>query len=234
MPNSPTNGRSRSQHSGATERAITIASGVLLLTPVLRKRSIISWTVAAAGGALIYDGISGTCAVSHSLGLSPDSPASQRIHESITINKGAAELYALWRKPDTVARLMRPWADVNIVGENHLRWSIPLPVGSAISGEAVMLDDRPNKMVHWSTMPDDRLQINEWFHLNPAPQNRGTEVTLEYLVDFSRVPGGRTVRAISSFFDQAPHMIIGKLLHNFKALAETGEIPAHERHSSAR
>jgi uncharacterized membrane protein len=234
MPNSSSNGRSRSQNSGATERAITIASGALLLAPVIRKRSIISWTAAAAGGALIYDGVSGTCAVSHTLGLSPNSPASQRIHQSITIGKDAAELYTLWRKPDTIVRLMRPWADIEIQGENHIRWSIPLPIGPAVSGEAVMVKDRPNELVHWSTMPDDGLQINEWFHLDPAPQNRGTEVTLEYLVDFSRVPGGRAVRAISSFFDKAPHMIIGKVLHNFKSLAETGEIPTLERNPSAR
>jgi uncharacterized membrane protein len=235
MPNSQSNGRSRTtQQSGSTERAITIASGALLLAPVLRKRSVISWTAAAAGGALIYDGVSGTCAVSHKLGLSAGSPATQRIHQSITIGKDASEVYALWRNPDTMTRLTRPWADVEMAGENHIRWSIPLPVGPPISGEAVMVDERPNEMVHWATMPDDGLQINEWFRLNPAPQGRGTEVTLEYLVDFSRVPGGRAIRAISSFFEKTPRMVIGKLLHNFKALAETGEMPTLERNSSAR
>jgi uncharacterized membrane protein len=235
MPNPHSNGRSRpTQQSGTTERAITIASGALLLAPVLRKRSIISWTAAAAGGALIYDGVSGTCAVSHKLGLSAGSPTSQRIHQTITIGKDAAELYALWRNPDTMTRLMRPWADISSAGENHIRWSIPLPIGPAITGEAIMIEERPNEMVHWSTMPDDGLQINEWFHLSPAPQDRGTEVTLEYLVDFSRIRGGRTIRAISSFFEKTPRIIIGKVLHNFKALAETGEIPTLERNSSAR
>jgi uncharacterized membrane protein len=235
MPNSRANGRSETvQRSGSAERAITIASGALLLAPVLRKRSIISWTAAAAGGALIYDGVSGSCAVSHKLGLSAGSPASQRVHQSITIGKDAMELYTLWRNPDTMLRLMRPYADITASGENHVRWSIPLPFGPSISGEAVMVDERPGEMVHWSTMPDDGLQINEWFRLKPAPQNRGTEVTLEYIVDFSRLTGGRTVRAISSFFDKVPHVIIGKILHNFKALAESGEIPTLERNSSAR
>lgn len=235
MPNSRSNGKpEENPRSGSAERAITIASGALLLAPVLRKRSIISWTAAAAGGALIYDGVSGACAVSHKLGLSPDSPATQRVHQSITIGKDAAELYALWRNPDTFTRLMRPYADITATGENHLRWSIPLPIGPPISGDAVMVEEHPNEMVHWSTMPDDALQINEWFRLSPAPQNRGTEVTLEYLVDFSRVPGGRAIRAISSFFDKTPRIIIGKILHSFKALAETGEIPTLERNPSAR
>jgi uncharacterized membrane protein len=95
---------------------------------VLRKRSIISWTAAAAGGALIYDGVSGSCAVSHKLGLSPESPATQRVHQSITIGKDASAVYVLWRNPDTFTRLMRPYADVTAAGENHIRWSIPLPV----------------------------------------------------------------------------------------------------------
>lgn len=235
MPNSHSNGKPEpTQRSGNAERAITIASGALLLAPVLRKRSIISWTAAAAGGALIYDGVSGACTVSHSLGLSSGSPSSQRIHQSITIGKDAAELYTLWRNPDTMIRLMRPWADIDIAGENHIRWSIPLPIGPAITGEAIMIEDRENEMVHWSTMPGEGLQVNEWFHLSPAPQDLGTEVTLEYLIDFSGVRGGRTIRAISSFFDKTPRIIIGKLLHNFKALAETGEIPTLERNPSAR
>jgi uncharacterized membrane protein len=97
-----------------------------------------------------------------------------------------------------------------------------------------MVEDRPGELVRWCTMPDAGLQIDERFSLSPAPQNRGTEVTLEYLVDFSRVPGGRAVRVLSSFFDKAHRMILGKVLHSFKALAETGEIPTLERNSSAR
>ena len=235
MPNSRFTEKAHdAQRSGTAERAITIASGALLLAPVLRKRSIISWAASTAGGALIYDGVSGSCFVTHTLGLSPDSPASQRVRQSITIGKDAMELYMLWRNTDTFTRLMRPFADITASGENHVRWSISLPAGQAFEGEAVMIEERPGELVHWSTMPDAGLQINEWFRLKPAPQNRGTEVSLEYLVDFSRIPGGRTLRAITSFFHKAPRMILGKMLHNFKALAETGEIPTLERNPSGR
>lgn len=222
------------QRSGTAERAITIASGALLLAPVLRKRSVISWTAAAAGGALLYDGISGSCAVSHRLGLGSSSPTQQRVRQSITIGKDPAELQRLWRNPDTFTRLMEPFAEISAAGENHVRWSIPLPMGQSISGEAVMIEERPGELVHWSTTPDERLQINEWFRLRQAPQDRGTEATLEYLVDFSRVPAGGMLRAITSFFDKPAHMVLGKILHNFKALAETGEIPTLERNPSGR
>lgn len=134
------------------------------------------------------------------------------------------ELYRLWRNPATFTRLMRPFAKVTPDGENHVQWSIPLPMGQSISGEAVMIETWPGEMVHWATMPDDGLQINEWFRLKPVPQGRGTEVTLEYLVDFSRVPAGGTLRAISAFFDKAALVLVGKLLHNFKSLAETGHV----------
>ena len=174
MENSPaTQDRPRANHkSGTAERAITIASGALLLAPVLRKRSIISWAAATAGGALIYDGVSGSCLVSHKLGLSPDSPRTQQLKQSITIGKDASELYNLWRKPDTFTMLMRPFADVEPVGENHVKWSIAMPVGGKLHGEAIMVEDRPGELVHWSTMPDAGLRIDEWFRLKPAPQNR--------------------------------------------------------------
>jgi uncharacterized membrane protein len=239
MPNSHTVEHSHenshaNQRSGTAERAITIASGALLLAPVLRKRSIISWTAAAAGGALLYDGISGSGAVSHTLGLSSGSASTRRLRKSITIGKSAAELFTLWRNPDTFTRLADRYADVSIIGENHVRWSVPLPAGQSLEGEAFMVEERPNELVHWSTLPDARLQVDEWFRLNPAPQNRGTVVTLEYEVDFSRLPGGRTLRAATTWFDTAPRVMIGKLLHNFKALAETGEIPTLERNPSGR
>lgn len=227
-------GSSTSQRSGTAERAITIASGALLLAPVFRKRSIISWAAATAGGALIYDGVSGSCAVSHKLGLSPDSPRTQRLKHSITIGKDSTELYNLWRKPDTFTMLMRPFADVEPIGENHVKWSIAMPMGQKLRGEAIMVENRPGEMVHWSTLPDAGLRIDEWFRLKPAPQNRGTEVSLEYLVDFARVPGGGMLRAITSFFGKSPCMLLSKVLHNFKSLAETGEVPTLERNPSGR
>ena len=234
MSNSRINEHSHAERSGTAERAITIASGALLLAPVLRKRSVISWAAATAGGALLYDGISGSCAVSHTLGLSPGAPATRRLRQSITIGKDAAAIYALWRNPDTFTRLARPFADITLIGENHVRWAIPMPMGQTLHGEAVMIEERPNQMIHWCTMPDAALQVDEWFRLSPAPQERGTEVTLEYLVDFSHIPGGRTLRAITSFFDKAPRALMSKALHNFKALAETGEIPTLERNPSGR
>ena len=229
------NGQSRGKpKSGTAERAITIASGALLLAPVFRKRSIISWAAATAGGALIYDGISGSCAVSHKLGLSPDSPTTHTLYHSITIGRDASELFNLWRKPDTFTMLMRPFADVEPIGENHVKWCIAMPMGQKLRGEAVMMEERPAEMVHWSTMPDAALRIDEWFRLKPAPQNRGTEVSLEYFVDFSRVPGGGMLRAAASFFGKSPRLLLSKVLHNFKSLAETGEVPTLERNPSGR
>ena len=68
----------------------------------------------------------------------------------------------------------------------------------------------------------------------PAPQDRGTEATLAYEVDLSNVPAGAALRALTSFFEGAVHTAIRKVLHNFKSLAETGEIPTLERNPSAR
>ena len=210
------------RRSGTAERAITVASGALMFAPLLRKRTAMSWTAAAAGGALIVDGLSGACLLSHKLGLSAGSPTTQHLKRSITIAKDAADLYALWRNPDTFKRLARPYADVQAEGKNHVRWCIPLPMGQELHGEALMVEERPDEMVHWSTPPDASLQIDEWMRLRPAPRNRGTEMTLQYKIDFSRVPGAPTLRAISSFFRKPARLLLGKVLDDFKDLAETG------------
>ncbi len=221
-------------HSKAApaERAISVTSGALLMLPVVGKRSALRWTAAAAGGALIYYGLSGANVASH---LVPAGPAatSHTTRQSITIAKPAAELFAMWRNPDVLGRVKPSFADLNAFGADHLRWTFHLPVGS-LEIEAILVEERPGELVHWRSTSASVLQVDERMRFKPAPRRLGTEATLEYQIDFSRVPAGRTLRAIADFFAGAPQIALRRILEKFKSLAETGEIPTLERNSSAR
>jgi uncharacterized membrane protein len=221
-------------HSKAApaERAISVTSGALLLLPVVGKRSALRWTAAAAGGALIYYGLSGAHVASHLVPVNP-AAAKHTTRQSITIAKPAAELFTMWRNPDVLARVKPRFTELTAFGPDHLRWTINLPVGS-LEIEAILVEERPAELVHWRSTSASTLQVDERMRFRPAPRQMGTEATLEYQIDFSRVPAGRTLRAIADFFDRAPQVTLRKVLENFKSLAETGEIPTLERNPSAR
>lgn len=228
FPASPMANLSRPQQARKVESALSVASGALMILPIIGKRSPWRWTAAITGGALIYHGVDRLRDGSHRARSTVE-----HLSQTITIGKSAAELFALWRNPDVLARVMQPFGEVTIIGTGHLRWELSTPFGS-FDSEAVLVDEQADELVHWQTLPGSDLRVDEYMHFRPAPQGRGTEATLTYDIDFSRVPAGPVFRSITSFLERAPRSAIRKILHNFKSLAETGETATLERNPSGR
>lgn len=224
----------RSSKAGATERAVSVTSGALLMLPIFSKRSALRWTAAAAGGALIYCGMSGTRAATHWTPSHNGVVAKQRFRRSLTINKSAEELFKLWRNTDVLTRVMQPFGELTTIGPDHLRWCLNLRFAPQIEIEALLAEERPNELVHWRTTPISAFQIDEYMRFKPAPNGLGTEATLEYEIDFSHLPAGEMLRSISSFFERGARTAAEKILRNFKSYAETGEVPTLDRNPSAR
>lgn len=214
-------------------RAISIASGALLMVPILKKRSVLSFTAAAAGGAMIYYGASKGSRLPVSTSASSNVATKQTITQSITIGKSASELFALWLNHDVVSKVMHPYGYMTSLGSDHVLSTIELPVGK-LELEALLVEARPNELVHWRTVSESLIQVNERMQFSPAPQGLGTVATLNYEVDFSRLPAGRMLRAISGFFERVPQKMLGRVLENFKSIAETGEIPSDKSSPSVR
>jgi uncharacterized membrane protein len=219
--------------ASTTESAVAVASGALMILPVIGKRSFWRWTAAVTGGALIYKGLTQLPETTNGVTTRTAASPVQHLSKSITIGKSATDLYTLWRNPDVLLRVMEPFGTVTIIGANHLRWSLESPIGKYES-EATLVDDRPGEMVHWRTTPGNALQVDEFMRFKPAPNGLGTEATLSYDVNFSNVPAGPMVRSITSFLDRVPSSAMRKILYNFKSFAETGEIPTLTRNPSAR
>ena len=97
---SPRRNISGSQAS-TTESAVAVASGALMILPVIGKRSFWRWTAAVTGSALIYKGLTDTA---NGVRTRTAAAPVQHLSKSITIGKGPKDLYTLWRKPDVVLR----------------------------------------------------------------------------------------------------------------------------------
>jgi uncharacterized membrane protein len=152
------------------------------------------------------------------------------VERSITIEDVPAdELYRRWRDPETMRRIMAPFADVQPTGDGQTRWSAGHNLGS---WDMRLADDRPGEFMRWEAQGDGALIREASVRFRPAAGNRGTVVVLRASLD---PPGGMLGRIATQMLgNTAPAALASKSLHYFKALVQTGEIPTTERQPAAR
>ncbi len=216
------------------ERIGSAAIGAGLLMPLLKKRSTLSWTAAVVGGALLYRGASGHCGVYSALGISSAGSQPIETRQAVTIGKPADELYALWRQPEAFSRVMQDFARVTPLDQDHARWVVTLPGGHAVEFETEVVEERPGELVRWRTTESSRLQSEASLQFSKAEGDRGTVATLTIHFDSTRLPAGGLLRAAAKAVPSMSRAGVTKVLRNFKALAETGEIPTLAQNASAR
>jgi uncharacterized membrane protein len=152
------------------------------------------------------------------------------VERSITIEDVPAdELYRRWRDPDTMRRIMAPFADVQPTGDGQTRWSAGHNLGS---WDMRLADDHPGKLMRWEAQGEGALIRETSVRFRPAAGNRGTVVVLRASLD---PPGGMLGRIATQMLgNTVPAALASKSLHYFKALVQTGEIPTTERQPAAR
>ncbi|TNC13694.1 hypothetical protein FF100_13080 [Methylobacterium terricola] len=141
----------------------------------------------------------------------------------------ADELYRRWREPETLRRVMAPFAAIESTGDGQTRWTAGHDLGS---WEMRLVEDRPGEILRWEAQGEGALVRDASVHFHPAAGDRGIVVTLRARLD---PPGGMLGRAAARMLGGAlPAALAGKSLHYFKALVQTGEIPTTERQPAAR
>jgi uncharacterized membrane protein len=152
------------------------------------------------------------------------------VERSITIEDVPAdELYRRWRDPETLRRIMAPFADVQPTGDGQTSWSAGHNLGS---WDMRLADDRPGEFMRWEAQGGGALIREASVRFRPATGNRGTVVVLRASLD---PPGGMLGRIATQMLgNTVPAALASKSLHYFKALVQTGEIPTTERQPAAR
>jgi uncharacterized membrane protein len=228
------------------ERAASLILGTGLLLYSAKRLSLRRAPAAIAGGVLLYRGASGHCPAYRALGVDTArrSPArnetSERtsrpepaidVEQSITIARSPAELYALWREPQTLTRVMAGFADVSQSGNGETQWSVRLPLERSVEYTTRVAEEREPELVRWASATEKGPKLAGSLTLKPAPSDWGTEVTLRVTM---QVPGGRLGRALAKTLDPVPKLLAQKALRRFKSLAEVDEIPTLARNPAAR
>jgi uncharacterized membrane protein len=159
------------------------------------------------------------------------------LERSITINRPPDELYAFWRRFETLPQFMNHLEAVEVKDERHSHWVAKGPAGLKAEWDAEIIQDKPGELISWRSVEGSSVDNAGSVRFERATGGRGTvlRVKLAYTP-----PAGSLGTRFARIFGEAPEKQVPVDLMRFKQLMETGEIlrtegqPAGRSKSSSR
>lgn len=210
---------------GAAERWASVLGGGAMIAYALKQRGTASWALGVTGGALALIGVSGYCPVYAAAGLDTTGEAGIEVDRAVTINRGADEIYAYWRRLETLPTIMEHLVSVTVLDDTHSHWVAKAPAGRMVEWDAEVTDDNPNRKIAWRSMPESDVQNEGSVTFDEAPGNRGTvvRVRLRYVP-----PAGIEGAFLAKLMGEEPAIQLEQDLHRLKQMMEAGEVPTTE------
>jgi uncharacterized membrane protein len=206
-----------------------LASGI---RRAVMRRSKVGLLIAAVGGYFLYRGIKGKCAMYRAVGAAPaprafSNPLSRdiEVRKAITIGKPAADLYAFWREPTNLPKIMRHIACVEVIDNCRSRWTVMGPGERPVHWEATLVEDRENQHLAWTISGGASVAHSGSVDFEPAPPGRGTIVRVHLIY---RPTGGALAALFAKLFRREPAQEIHDDLRRFKQFMESGEVATSE------
>jgi uncharacterized membrane protein len=219
---------------GLAERGISVTLGAALIAfAASRRKPFSSLLLAGAGAWLAHRGVTGRCALYDRLDLgTAENDDDERLdagaHEdfsvevAITIARPVAEVYAFWRRLENFPLFMNNIVSVTERGGGQSTWIARGPAGKAWEWESEILEDRPNELLVWRSLPGSEVHHHGAVRFQDAPAGRGTEVRvgIEFLP-----PGGIAGRVVARLARRLPAHQVEEDLRRLKQMMEAGETP---------
>jgi uncharacterized membrane protein len=143
----------------------------------------------------------------------------------VTISAPPEQLYRFWRDFTNLPRFMQRLESVEVRGDRRSRWRARAPGGMVVEWEAEVVDDTPNELIAWRSLPGSRLSHAGVVRFTPAPRGRGTEVAVEMAYT---PPGGALGARMARLVGRAPEQELQEDLRRFKQMMEAGDIVVSE------
>jgi len=220
---------------GDTERLLSLLGGAALGLFGLSRRSLGGLGLAAAGGSLIYRGITGHCSAYQALGVNtaePVGPATSvraghgvKVEESIIINRDAATLWRFWRKLENIGRFMRHLERVEEIDHRRSRWVACAPLGTKFEWQAEIINEKENELIAWRSVDGSEVDTAGSVHFRELPNGRGTEMRVSLKYD---AHAAQLADPIARMLGTSPQQQIHEDLQRFKQVMETGEVATVE------
>ena len=214
---------------GEAERFGSILGGIGLLLAGLARRGGRGVVFGALGASLIQRGMTGHCPMYQRLGMSsaksdrPGVPDNVGIglERSVVINRSREELFAFWRHLPNLARVMRHVERIDLLDEQRSHWEILTPRGRRLSWDALIINEHPNEMLAWESLPGTDVENAGSVRFEPDPHGVGTvvKVKLEY-----NPPGGLLGRMGAMLLGETVGRELEEDLRQFKQFMESEQL----------
>lgn len=206
----------RKKNVGNTDRMISFASGILLLSGMFRGKNKL--LKAVAGSALVYRAARGYCPLYSKLGVDTTTNAKRVLVETaITVNRPREEVYAYWRRLENLPLFMKHLDSVRELSDLHSVWSARIPGGLGnLEWKCEIVSDIPGESIKWKSMPDSQV-VNSGLVRFIDTGNGGTMIQVHISYE---APAGNLGTEIAKLFTPALEKIIREDIKNFKRVIE--------------
>jgi len=216
---------------GDGERWASTIGGALLALYGLSGRGVINNLVLpVVGGMLVYRGMTGHCSGYAALGLNTAEKHGERtaveagrgmkVDTSVIINRPQRELYSFWRDLSRLPEIMSNLEEVRELDGRRSHWKAKLALGAGVEWDAEIINDRPNEVIAWRSLPGSEIDTAGSVHFVPAGAGRGTEVRVVLKFD---PPGGKFGAKLAEWIGADPQEQIHQDLLRFKRTMEAGQ-----------
>ena len=208
------------------ERKWSLIGGAAVLAASLAGRGLNRLLGVIAGGALLYRGATGHCHLYEALGVNSqgvdDQPGvrddeGHKVVESVVIQRPRAEIYAYWRKLENLSEVMSHVKSVEVIDSRRSHWIVSGPVGTSVSWDAEIINERPDELMAWQSLPGAMVPNagSVWFEDAPGGATR-VKVALEV-----EAPAGELGIKLAQIFGEAPEQQLQSDLQRFKEQMES-------------
>jgi uncharacterized membrane protein len=212
------------------ERWASAIAGAALAAWALQRRTRGAWVLGALSGALLYRAGTAHRSVYAASGLSTaDDTSTKRalsgpggviVHSEVTVNRPAPELYAFWRRLETLPSVMRhlqsvtPWT----LDDRRSHWVATAPLGTTVEWDAEIINDVPNRVIGWQSIEGSTVVTAGSVNFDELPDGSGTTVRVRLQYD---PPAGKLGAWVARLLGEEPSVQVDEDLRRFKQLMES-------------
>lgn len=225
-----TRGDSTSVNVGGVERLASVMAGsVLALYGTARavtRGSLGGVSLALAGGALLYRGLSGHSYLYGALGIDRSGPVTGnlgvKIEKTIRVNAPRDQVFRLWRNFENLPRFMSHLERVSVTGPKRSRWTVKAPAGMHVEWEAEIINEIPNELIAWQSIGNPMVASAGSVRFEGGLDGQtAIHVSLQY-----DPPGGEVGHAVATLLGEDAGQRIEEDLENFQSAVESGRLVA--------
>ena len=143
-----------------------------------------------------------------------------QLQGEITILRPPADCYRFWRNLENLPRFLDHIEEITVIDERRSHWVITGPSDTTVEWDSEILEDLPDRLISWRSLPHAQIQNAGSVHFVPAAHALATElkVALTY-----NPPAGMLGALFAELFGEAPSKQLNDDLELFKRLMEAGE-----------